>query len=155
MATTQISCRIKAPRSAVYRALLDPQMVQQWRVPDGITSKVHLFEPVEGGRVRVSLTYVDRTRSGKSEPQTDTCHRRFIKLIPDEQVVEVDEFETADPALQGDMTSTIRLVEMDGDTRLDAIHEGLPRGLSPTDNELGWKLALKKLARLVEDDQRA
>jgi hypothetical protein len=30
------------------------------------------------------------------------------------------------------------------------VHDGLPPGLSPADNELGWRLSLAKLAALVE-----
>jgi hypothetical protein len=62
----------------------------------------------------------------------------------------VDEFETADPALRGEMTITITLVDADGGTDLHAVHDGLPPGVAPADNELGWRLALAKLAALVE-----
>jgi hypothetical protein len=48
-----------------------------------------------------------------------------VKLVPNEQVVEVDEFETTDPDLRGEMTIT-------------------------ADNELGWQSALAKLAAYVE-----
>ena len=56
-------------------------------------------------------------------------------LVPDERVVEVDEFESEDPALLGEMTITVTLVDADGGTNLLAVHEGLPRGVSPLDNE--------------------
>jgi hypothetical protein len=36
-------------------------------------------------------------------------------------------------------------------TDLVAVHEGLPRGLSRADNDLGWRMALDKLAALVEE----
>jgi uncharacterized protein YndB with AHSA1/START domain len=73
-----------------------------------------------------------------------------VKLVPDEQVIEVDEFETTDPALRGRMTITITLADADGGTDLVAVHEGLPRGVNPADNETGWQMALAKLAALVE-----
>jgi uncharacterized protein YndB with AHSA1/START domain len=73
-----------------------------------------------------------------------------VKLAPNEQVVEVDEFETTDPALRGEMTITITLVDAEGGTHLFAVHDGLPPGVSAADNELGWQLALAKLAALVE-----
>jgi len=81
---------------------------------------------------------------------TDTYHGRFVKLLQNEQVVEVDEFETDDPALRGEMTITITLADGNGGTDLLAVHEGLPRGVSPADNEIGWRMALWKLAALVE-----
>ena len=43
---------------------------------------------------------------------------RFVKLVPDKQIVEVDEFETEDPALRGQMTITITLADGDGGTDL-------------------------------------
>jgi activator of Hsp90 ATPase-like protein len=73
-----------------------------------------------------------------------------VKLVPNEQVIEVDEFETTDPALRGEMTITITLADANGGTDLLAVHDGLPPGLSPADNETGWRMALAKLAALVE-----
>ena len=35
-------------------------------------------------------------------------------------------------------------------TDVFAVHEGLPRGVSTADNELGWRMSLGKLAALVE-----
>jgi len=142
---------MKAPRVRVYRALLDAQAIAAWRVPTGMTSHVHVFEPREGGAIRVSLTYDAPTATGKTTAHTDTYHGRFVKLVPDTQVVEAVEFETEDPALRGEMTLTITLADADGGgTELLAVHEGLPPGVPAADNELGWRLSLEKLAALVE-----
>jgi uncharacterized protein YndB with AHSA1/START domain len=150
MSSTRITRHINAPRAAVYRALLDARAVATWKVPTGMTSHVHAFDAREGGSLRISLTYDAPTGTGKTTARTDTYHGRFVKLVPNEQVVEVDEFETADPALRGEMTITITLVDADGGTDLHAVHDGLPPGVAPADNELGWRLALAKLAALVE-----
>ncbi len=139
-----------APRAIVYRALLDARAVATWMVPTGMTSHVHEFDPREGGSFRISLTYDAPTGTGKTSAQTDTFHGRFVKLVPNEQVVEVVELETADPAMRGEMTITIVLADADSGTELLAVHDGLPPGLSPADNELGWRLSLAKLAALVE-----
>ena len=77
-----------------------------------------------------------------------------MKLVPNEQVVEVVEFETPDPALRGDMTITITLVEAGRGTDILAVHDDLPRGLSLADNETGWQSSLAKLAALVEAGER-
>ena len=58
--------------------------------------------------------------------------------------------ETADPALQGEMTITISLADAEGGTEVVAVHDRLPPGLSPADNEAGWRSSLSKLAALVE-----
>jgi uncharacterized protein YndB with AHSA1/START domain len=152
MSSTRISRRVNAPRANVYRALLDARAVATWMVPDGMTSQVHGFEAREGGSFRISLTYDAPTGSGKTTAQTDTFHGRFVKLVTNEQVVEVVEFETADPALRGEMTITITLADADGGTDLLAVHDGLPPGLSAADNEVGWRMSLAKLAALVEGD---
>jgi uncharacterized protein YndB with AHSA1/START domain len=144
---------VGAPRGAVYRLLLDPAAVARWRVPEGMTAEVHTFEAREGGAVRVSLHYDDQDGAGKSAAHTDTYHGRFIRLVPDELVVEADEFETDDPALRGEMVSTITLADAaDGGTDVVGMHEGLPPGVSLADNETGWRMALAKLAALAETD---
>jgi uncharacterized protein YndB with AHSA1/START domain len=150
MSTTRITRHVKAHRAAVYRALLDAHAVAKWKVPTGMTSQVHVFEAREGGSFRVSLTYDAPTATGKTTAHTDTYHGRFVKLVPDTQVVEVIEFETENPALQGEMTITTTLIDADGGTDIVAVHDGLPPGVPPADNELGWTLSLAKLAALVE-----
>ncbi len=134
MSSTRISCRVNAPRETVYHAFLDAAAVATWMVPTGMTSEVHRFEPREGGRLRISLRYDEPTEMG----------------MPNERIVEVVEFETADPALRGEMTITITLADADGGTEVLAVHDGLPPGLSAADNEAGWRSSLAKLAALVE-----
>jgi uncharacterized protein YndB with AHSA1/START domain len=150
MSSTRVSGHIKAPRAAVYRALLDPDSIAKWRVPAGMTSHVHEFDAREGGSFRVSLTYDAPTETGKTSSHTDTYHGHFAKLVPDEQVVEVMEFETADPGLRGEMTMTTTLADADGGTDIVFLHEGIPSGVEPADNETGTRMALANLAALVE-----
>jgi uncharacterized protein YndB with AHSA1/START domain len=151
VASTTVTWHLAAPRPAVYRALLDPRAVQRWKVPPGMTSEVHEWDPREGGRLRVSLTYDDPDRVGKTSGRTDTYAGHFAELVPDRKVVEVDRFETGDPALQGAMTITVTLSDAtDGGTDLVAVHDGLPDGVRTADNELGWRESLTRLGALVE-----
>ena len=150
MSSTRISRRVNAPRAIVYRARLDAHAVATWMVPTGVTSHMHAFDAREGGSFRISLTYDQPTGTGKTTAHTDTYHGRFVKLVPNEQVVEAVEFETSDPALLGEMTITISLADADGGTEILAVHDGLPRGLPSADNEVGWRSSLAKLAALVE-----
>ena len=106
--------------------------------------------PESGGSIRISLTYDEGTAAGKTTAHIDIYYGHFVKLTPNEQVVEVVEFETADPSLQGKMTITVTLTDAEGGTDLLAFHDGLPPGLSSADNEAGWRMALAKLAALVE-----
>jgi uncharacterized protein YndB with AHSA1/START domain len=141
---------VNAPRSAVYHALLSAEAVAKWRVPNGMSSRVHEFDAREGGHFRVSLTYDEPDRAGKSRVHTDTYHGHFAKLVPNEQVVEVIEFETADAALQGTMTMTTTLIEAGDGTDVVVAHDGIPDSVPREDNETGTRMSLANLASLVE-----
>ncbi|GIH02448.1 hypothetical protein Rhe02_05150 [Rhizocola hellebori] len=150
MYSTQVRRHLNAPRSQVYRALLDPGAIARWRVPHGMSSHVHEYDAREGGSFRVSLTYDTPDAVGKSSSHTDTYHGHFRKLVPDEQVVEVFEFETSDPAMRGEMTMTTTLTEADGGTDVLIVHEGIPDAIPAADNETGTRMALDKLAQLLD-----
>ena len=148
MSTTRVGTVLRAPRPAVYRALTDPALIARWRFPDGMTSVV---ETRDDGAFRVTLTYEAPDGRGKTTARSDSYLARFTRLVPDEHVVEVDRFETDDPALAGEMTISVELVDADGGTELRAVHEGVPDAVSPEDNELGWRMALGRLAALLEE----
>lgn len=149
MSDTTVRVVVGAPPAAVYAALVDPGALGRWRVPDGMTAVVHEFEPVEGGRLRVSLSYDDPAAAGKSGGHTDTYHGRFARLVPDREVVEVIEFETADPALRGEMTMSTTLRPVTGGTEVTIEHHGLPAAVSAAANETGTRMALTRLAALL------
>ena len=150
MASTRTRRHINAPRAMVYNVLLDANAIATWRVPNGMTSYVHEFNAHEGGSFRVSLTYDAATGTGKTNLHTDTYHGRFVALVPNEKVIEVIEFETTDPALYGAMTITTILADAEGGTEILIVHEGIPSGLSTTENEIGTQMSLARLAALVE-----
>jgi uncharacterized protein YndB with AHSA1/START domain len=154
MYSTRISRHIDAPRSFVYRALVDASAVATWRAPTGMSGHVHAFDPREGGEFRISLTYDTPTGSGKTTANTDTYHGRFVKLVPNEQVVEVVEFETSRLELQSEMTMTTTLAEADGGTDVLMVHEGIPSSVPLADSETGTRMALANLAKLVESNEK-
>jgi uncharacterized protein YndB with AHSA1/START domain len=154
MTTTTVRRRIAAPPHRVYAALLDRDAIARWRVPTSMTCTVHEFEAREGGRVHVSLTYDSPDGVGKTTAHTDAYRGRLVRLVPDRELVEVDEFDTDDPALRGEMTMTFTLAEVDGGTELVAVHENLPSAVSAADNEQGWRESLDRLAALVEVSAR-
>ena len=125
----------------------DPHQSPRERAPRGRLSRA---SRCARGSFRISLTYDEPTGTGKTTAHSDTYHGRFVKLVSNEQVVEVVEFETTDPALRSEMTITIALADADGGTDVLAVHDGLPRGVPSADNEAGWREALAKLAALLE-----
>jgi uncharacterized protein (DUF1810 family)/uncharacterized protein YndB with AHSA1/START domain len=150
MYSTRVARHINAAPAAVYRALLSSQAVALWRVPGGMTCEVLEFDPRERGAFRLALTYDSPGGIGKSSAHTDTYHGHFERLVRDEQVVEVLEFETTDPALQGEMAITTTLTAVDGGTDVLVVHEGVPDGVPAHENESGTSTALANLADLVE-----
>lgn len=152
MYTTTVTRLVRAPRASVFAALVDAAAIARWRVPDGMQCEVHDFDPREGGRFRISLTYDAGAGTGKSGGHTDTYHGHFIQLVPDEQVVEVIQFESTDTELTAPMTITTTLRDAPGGTSVEIRHEAVPDSVRPEDNETGTRMALDKLAGLVETD---
>ncbi|HEX4559555.1 MAG TPA: SRPBCC domain-containing protein [Mycobacterium sp.] len=150
MTQTRVVRHIRASPESVYRALIDADAVASWRVPDGMNAIVHVFDARVGGRFRVSLTYESPSGQGKTAGGTDTYHGLFIDLVPNERVVEELEFETSDPAFRGVMRIATTLTGARGGTDLVVLHDGIPPGVSAGDNEIGTKMALDKLAGLIE-----
>jgi uncharacterized protein YndB with AHSA1/START domain len=149
---TRVSRIIKAPRKTIYQAFLDPEAVATWLAPDSMRGHVHTFDPREGGKFRLSLTYQNQADSqrGQTAGDTDTYHGRFVRLVPDEKIVEVIEFESQEPGFAGEMTLTVMLADVGGGTEVSLLYENVPTGIRPEDNEAGSRSSLQKLAALVE-----
>jgi uncharacterized protein YndB with AHSA1/START domain len=147
----RVSHHVVAPRRVVYQALLNAEAIASWRVPEGMTSTVHEFDPVQGGAFRISLTYTAPDAVGKSTANTDTYHGRFVTLVPDERVVEELHFETDDPAMHGTITITTVLTDAGTGTDVVMTHDGLPDAVPAADNELGTRMALENLDKLLRD----
>ena len=88
-----------------------------------MTSHVHMFDPRKGGLFRISLTYDEPKGIGKTTAHTDTYHGHFVKLVPNEQVVQVMEFETADSAVRGEMMVSFTLTDAASGTDVLAVHD--------------------------------
>jgi uncharacterized protein YndB with AHSA1/START domain len=149
---TRVSKIIYAPPERLYQAFLDPALLATWRVPDNMTARVNSFEPREGGKYCITLTYRSGEESayGKSTPGTDTFRGVFVRLVPNEEIIEKIEFESSDAKYIGEMTMTTTLTKVAGGCEVTVLCEDLPRGIRPEDNEEGCRMALKNLARLVE-----
>ena len=93
--------------------LPDTDAIVKWKVPDGMTGHVYAFEG--RGRHVPNLAHVRRADGSR---QDERAHGyilgHLLELVPNERVVEVVEFETADPALSDEMTTTITLADADG-----------------------------------------
>ncbi len=150
--STEVSTIIKAPREVVYRAFLDPEAVASWLSPDGMKSEVELLEAHVGGKLRMSLTYLDQKDRprGKTSEDVDTSEGTFIELISNEKIVQVFEFESDQPEFASQMCITWSLADSDEGTEVTVLVEDIPKGIRLEDNELGSRQSLQKLAAFVE-----
>jgi uncharacterized protein YndB with AHSA1/START domain len=150
--STRVSHIIKAPREVVYRAFLEPDAVASWLPPDGMKGHIDTFDPHEGGKFRMSLTYLDRQDSprGKTSEDTDTFEGRFAELLPNEKIVWVVEFESDQAEFAGEMKVTWNLADAGRGTEVTALCEDIPKGIRLEDNELGSRSSLRKLAAFIE-----
>lgn len=158
MAGAQAARRIdKASRvigttpEALYRAFLDPQSWLAWLPPAGMTVGIERFEPWEGGRYRLVLTYAGAAHTpGKASEHSDVVEARFLELVPNERVVHRVEFPSDDPAYAGAMRMTWSLARVPGGTEVTIACEDVPAGISPEDHAVGLASTLANLAALME-----
>ena len=134
---------LAAPPDRVYRAFLDPAALCKWLPPDGFTCTVHAFDPVVGGRYRMSFT--NFTTGG-----SHTFGGEFLELVPGERIRHTDAFE--DPNLPGEMVVTVALKPVSCGTEVHVDQAGVPDAIAPADCYLGWQQSLTLLARLVEPE---
>lgn len=115
-----------------------------------MTTEIHAFDGREDRLSRISLTYDEPTSAGRSSAHTDTFRGRFVRLVPNREVVQEVQFGTTDPTMQGAMTIRYLLREDRGATVVTGLHEDLPPGVSREQNELGRRMSMGEPARLVE-----
>jgi len=144
---------LNASISKVYQTLLDKNLIAKWKVPDDMNCIVHEYNPIENGVFRISLEYNNINEVGKTNKNIDTYHGYFKKLKPYEEIIEIDEFESDNADMQGIMTITYILNELNGGTELTILHDNLPVGVSLEDNMVGWEMALLKLSELMDQDE--
>ena len=120
--------------------------------PAGMTGKVHEFDHRVGGGYRMSLFYSpsDRISSGKTSEREDRYTARYVELTPPTKIVQTIEFDSRDPAFQGEMRMEVTLEERGRkETEVTIAFHDIPPGIRPEDNEVGTRSSLDKLARYV------
>jgi len=148
--TDRAARTIRAPRDAVYRALVDPELLLRWLPPEGMEGRFEAFDARPGGRYRMILRYLDPREAGKAGGGEDVVEGRFVALVPGEKVVQSGDFESDDPAFAGTMTTAWRLREVTGGTELSIECRDVPSGISAEDHQAGIASSLENLAALLE-----
>lgn len=148
---------IAASPQAIYRAFVDPEALVAWLPPEGMTGRIHVFDPREGGMFRMTLTYVvpHDTTSGKTAEHEDTFESRFLELVPGERVVQLVRFDTDDPAFAGAMTMTWSLHPVAGGTEVAILCQDVPEAIRPEDHDAGMRSTLENLAAFLAREAAA
>lgn len=150
--TDTASRRIAASPDALYAAFIDPATLIAWLPPDGMDGRVLEFEPWEGGRYRIELTYASAAPpggTGKSTAQSDITAGRFLELIPGRRVVQSADFDSADPAFAGEMIITWTFEPVGDSATVTVTAEKVPIGIGEEDHAAGLRSSLDNLARVV------
>jgi len=141
--SVQLHRVLRAAPEKVYRAFLDPDAMAKWLPPNGFTGKVHQMEAKVGGTYRMSFTNFTTGRSHAFGGQ-------YLELVPNERLRYSDKFE--DPALPGEMQTTVILKRVSCGTELNVRQDGLPEAIPTEMCYLGWQESLMQLAKLVEPE---
>lgn len=100
----------------------------------------------------MALVYeeADSAAPGKSSKNTDVIRGTFLRLVPDERIVQLVEFESEDPAFAGTMTMTWTFRGVSEGTEVTIRCENVPAGIRQEDHELGLRASLENLAAFTE-----
>jgi uncharacterized protein YndB with AHSA1/START domain len=142
---------IAAAPDAIYAALLDPDALMAWLPPQGMRGRALLFEPRQGGRCSIELSF-EGEGTGKTNAKSDVSAGRFLALDPGRRVVQSVAFESEDPAFAGEMIMTWSLEPAPGGTNVTVTAENVPVGISAEDHSAGLASSLGNLARFLGKD---
>ncbi|MDA0161450.1 SRPBCC domain-containing protein [Solirubrobacter ginsenosidimutans] len=135
---------IAAPRSKVYRAWLDPEVLARWMGPDNFSVVVATVDERIGG-----AHYIEMLDSGGDR---HTFESVIEELVPDERIVLTWRFHH--DGLDTLLTLTFRDAE-GGGTQLRLEHERitLEPPLDGQSVDTGWSQTLAKLQALFDDKE--
>lgn len=127
----------------IYRAFLNAEAMAKWLPPYGFTCSVERMDAVVGGRFRMAFTNF-------SNGSAHAFGGEYRELVPNQRIRYSDTFD--DPALPGEMETTITLTAVSCGTEIDIVQEGIPAVIPVEMCYLGWQESLAQLATLVEPE---
>lgn len=141
--TVQLHRVLRSTPDRVYRAFLDADAMAKWLPPHGFTGRVDHLDARVGGTFKMSFTNFSTGR-------VETFGGEFLDLRPNELIRHTDRFD--DPALPGQMQTTISIRQVSCGVELNIVQEGIPEMIPTEACYLGWQESLTLLAKLVEAD---
>jgi uncharacterized protein YndB with AHSA1/START domain len=144
-----ITRRFAAPPEAVYKAHVDPELLQQWLLgPDGWTMPVCINEAKPGGKIR----YEWANKEGRSFFLTG----EILEIDAPRRIVHVERMHLPDPTPDNHVVTTfakdgtgtlmtMRMTLPDAATREAMLATGMDRGMEVSyarlEQQSGWKQA--------------
>lgn len=141
--------RFAAPPEAVYRAHMEPDLIQQWMLgPDGWTMPVCLHEGKQGGKIRYEWS------DGKGGGFHLTGE--ILELDPPHRIVHVERMHLPDPTPDNHIVTTftaegsgtlmtMRMTLPDAETRkamlATGMEHGMEAGYARLERAQGWGAA--------------
>jgi uncharacterized protein YndB with AHSA1/START domain len=139
---------IAAAPETVFRAFVDPRLLERWLAPEDMTARLEQFDADRG--YTMVLTYDHPPAGGgKATADSDVSVVRRTLVDPPRRIVEEVEFPSDVPAFSGTMTLTWSLEPEPEGTLVTVEATDVPRGI-PQDVHVGALVgALAQLARIV------
>jgi len=140
---------MKAAPARIWQALTDGEAVARWLPPEGMTGEVLAFEPREGGRFEIRLSY-RKGGEGKTTADADVVRGRFGAMEPGRLVTWLTRFESDDPRFAGEMRMSWIIADAPGGAEVHVKAENVPEGISAEDHAEGMGASLRGLKAEVE-----
>lgn len=148
--TDRASRLIHASPSVLYRAFEDPEAMEAWLPPAGMTGHMERFDFREGGSYRMRLVYDDDRGDGKSSADADEVEVKFVRLVEDRRIEQAVAFDADDPRFSGVMMMTWTFTSVPQGTEVTVLCENVPEGINADDHAAGLSSTLENLAKFTE-----
>ena len=139
-----ITRRFAAPPEAVYRAHLDPNLIQKWMLgPEGWTMPICINDARPGGKIRFEWTH--------SKRGSFYLTGEYLELEPNKRIVHVERMHLPDPTPDNHVETKF---EPDGDGTLMTMRMTLPNAetraaMLATGMEGGMEASYVRLESLI------
>ncbi len=137
----------QAPKSKVYQAWIDPEMLNGWFYPDAGMHAVCKVDLRVGGRYEVQM----HPPEGAPEGVPYVAAGVYREIIPEEKLVFTWQWQGGDEANEETLiTVSFRSIN-DGETELTLLHERFGSEESRDEHAQGWEGTFAQLAIALSD----
>ena len=135
----------RAPRSLVFRAWSDAEMLPRWFCPEGCDLPFQRFDPRVGGTYRVCMR-------GKESGTEWWVQGEFLEIVPDERIVFTHVWDDVARRPDEDSVVTVTFSDTDVGTRMHFFQQRFVSTFERDDHRGGWISCFNRLDKLVERD---